>query len=773
MSTSGASPKSERHHRDLAAPLHQLDRWPDLPDFFKFVIDRSLKPDLRPGHLNDPLTAEADLIGTFLLALVVSGAFPRLTVHAELTSLTTSNFPVQRTWFQLDAYKPRCKPSTTGKPETREQKIRFPLPQLCLALLYRLIRFYDVYAATPPSLFLGPTGPHIIDIAKDDNPLFPPHIRKNRKFLVKWLAKSYRDFRASLSSARPLIPVMTQAPKFSFKHLVYACQIWRLQELPPWIVAGLSQRWKSSSSSREDVLRILFGLAIGGRKNSPINKRNRSQEDTDTPIGTPQEVSSNTRGVDYDLFPPPLSQAYVDVTQALGRMHADMSQKQRYAILEKVRCTAAVFATEAAKQPSGLLDNARYLLSWLEWLLSRRSMSPETILTYYKKLQVFIFYQFQATPITAIDDPDEFLEIIEECMHAYDNPESQRNVKKAFRSFLGWAHGKQLAPKIPWNDSSLHVYRDGKERAIVSFEDMDKLLAHITDRVECNDLSVEIGARFRIFCILCFFGGLRRRETVRLTLRDLTVVGPEILLWIRQSKTRHGIRLLPLDALIPEPYLTEIVAFHRAAAEMAGPANDLPLLPDDDGQFCRSSLFSHPIGRLMKKVLGFGSAHTLRHGFATWFLVRTDLLLHGLPENLTTSEFSHVVFGPQAMAQFSFVIFGKPLDALPRGAKALPRPLHILSMLIGHACPEITLSIYAHSLDWVYFLILLRQGDNPTLLGAPSTLGHIQASNLLIQSSENQYKNGFAQTPTLRTIITLQQAQLFKSSGQTASANDF
>lgn len=771
MSTSGASPKSERHHRDLAAPLHQLDLWSALPDFFQFVIDQSLKPDLRPGHLKDPLTAEADLIGTFLLSLVVAGAFPRLTIHAELTSLTTSNFPVQRTWFQLDAYKPRRKPSTTGQPETREQKIRFPLPQLCLTLLYRLIRFYDAYAATLPSPFLGQAGPHIIDLTKDDHPLFPPHIRKNKKFLMKWFAKSYRDFRASLPSATPSLPVLTEAPKFSFTRLIHACQVWRLQELPPWIVAGLSQRWKSSPSERADVVRILFGLDIRDKKSTAGNKRNRSQEGKDTTIGTTQ-VPPTTRGDGYDLFPPPLSQAYADVTQTLGRMHADLSHQKRYDILEKVRRTTAVFETAAAEQPSGLLDNARYLLSWLEWLLSRASMSPETILTYYKKLQVLIFYQFQATPITEIDDPDEFLEIIEECMYAYDNPESQRNVKKAFRSFLGWAHRKQLVPKIPWNDSSLHVYRDAKERAIVSFHDLDKLLAHITKRVECKRLSAKRGARFRIFCILCFFGGLRSREAVRLTVRDLVVMGPEILLWIRQSKTRHGIRLLPLHALIPDPYLTEIVAFHRAAAQGAGPTNDIPLLPGDDGQFCRSSFFGRPIGRFMKKVLGFGSAHTLRHGFATWFLVRTDLLLHGLPEHLTTSEFTHVVFGPQAMAQFSFVIFGKPLDALPHGAKALPRPLHILSTLIGHACPEITLSIYAHSLDWVYFLILLRQGDNPTLLGAPSALGRTQAGNLLIQSSENQHKNGFVDTPTLRTIIKLQQAQLFKSSDHAGSVND-
>lgn len=771
MSTSDASPISERHHRDLAAPLHELDLWSTLPAFFQFAIDQSLEPDIRPGHHKDPLTVEAELIGTFLLSLVVAGAFPRLTVETELTGLTTSNFPVQRTWFQLDAYKPRGKSSTTGQPATREQKVRFPLPQLCLALLYRLILFYDAYAETLASPFHNSKGPHRIDLTQSDHPLFPPHTRKNKTFLMKWLKKAYCNFQASLPSARPSLPALVEVPKFSFTRLVHACQIHCMEQLPPWIVAGLRQRWKSSASKREDVARILYGLEDETSKDRAARKpRDRSQNGT-APTGTSQ-APPTTRGDGYDLFPPPLSQAYADVAQTIRRMHADLSKQERRDILDQVRRTTAMFEAAAAEQPSGLLDNARYLLLWLQWLLGRTSLSPETILTYYKKLQVLIFYQLQDTPITQVDDPDEFVEIIEECMYAYDNPESQRKIKEAFRSFLKWAHRKQLVPKIPWSDSALHVYKDAKERAIVSFRDIDKLLAHITTQVEHNRLSAERGARFRIFCILAFFGGLRSREVVRLTVQDLVVMGPEILLWIRRSKTRHGIRLLPLHALIPDPYLTEVVDFHHAAAQGAGPAHDMPLLPGDDGQFCRSSFFGRPIGRFMKKILGFGSAHTLRHGFATWFLVRTDLLLHGRPEHLTTPEFSHVVFEPHAMAQFSFVIFGKPLEALPHGAKAFPRPVHILSTLMGHACPEITLSIYAHSLDWVYFLILCRQGDNPTLLGAPSRLKPQQAGNLLVQSAENQNKNGFTLAPTLQTIITLQKALLRLSSDHAETLAD-
>ncbi|MBA5864871.1 MAG: tyrosine-type recombinase/integrase [Nitrospira sp. CR1.1] len=757
MTTSESKPR----HRNLAAPLHKHDLWADLPQFVGFVMHRSLSTDLRPGHCVDHCKAETDLAGTLLLLLVLAGAFPRVTVHTELTELTTSNFPICRTWFAIDAYKPRRRPSGTRKPSKRQQKLRFPLPPLCLALLYRLVRFYALHGAADPDRFPGQSGPHVLDLTANDEPLFSSRIRTKKRFFIKWLKSAYRDFQTSpqVDTGHPLGTAHKPPTTLSFEQFMNACQIRRLQDLSPWIVAALSQQWKSCPSEPLDVIRLLLNQNV--QRNSH-RTRDRSLEQNDQHA---REQSPPIPIVKcYVEFPPPLAEAYSQVTEALASMHADMTRDERHAVLSHVQHTRRTFGAVVGLTPNGLLKNAGYLLQWLEWALSGRSLSPETILKHYKKLQVFIFHSLDDVSLTDIDEPDELIDIICDCMDCYDNPGSQAEVRKSFQSFLNWMANEGLIEQIKWNNIALHVYRDAKDRAIVSFEDIDKLLRDIDQSVEGRRFSSEQAARYRIFIILCFFLGLRSREAVRLMLTDFDVTHHGILLWILRSKTRHGIRCLPADLLIPEPYLTELVTFYHRVKEQAGLSQATPLLPDDDGNLCRSSYYGKRIGKRMKKVLDYGSPHDLRHGFATWFLVRSDFLLHGKPCQLSSSEFDHPVFQQPAMTQFSHLLFSRPLSAVSRGEQALARPIALLSRLLGHSCPEITLSIYAHSLDWIYYFALLRQEDNPTLLGTPVRLGPQQAANLLVQSPENQSQNEFSRTPTLRTILMLQQSQLGLSS---------
>ena len=767
------TPKSERRHRDLAAPLHKHDLWSALPQFVQFVIRKSLSSDLRPGYCADPGKAETDLVGTFLLLLVVAGAFPRVTIHNELTELTTSNFPIYRTWFAIDAYKPRRRSSGTRRPSKRQQKLRFPLPPLCLALLYRLVRFYALYGAEDPDQFPGRSGPHGIDLTADDQPLFSPCIRATKRFFVTWLENAYRDFQTSPQSetGHPLGTAHTPPTTPSFEQLMNACQIRRLQDLPPWIVAALSQYWKSCPSEPLDVVRLLLNLNV--QRDRP-RKRDRSLEDDDQPAREQEHPIPTVEC--YAEFPRPLAEAYSQVTGALAGMYADMTRDERQAVLSHIQHTRRTFDAVVGSEPNGLLKNAGYLLQWLEWALSRQSLSPETILKYFKKLQVFIFHSLDEVCLTDIDEPEELIDIICDCMDYYENPGSQAEVRKSFQSFLNWMAKKGLIEPIKWNHPALRVYRDAKDRAIVSFDNIDKLLRDIDQSVQSRRRSrvlSEQAARDRIFIILCFFLGLRSREAVRLMLTDFDVTRHGVLLWIRRSKTRHGIRCLPADLLIPEPYLTELVTFYHRAKERAGSSQTGPLLPDDDGKVCRSAYYGQRIGKRMKKVLTFGSPHALRHGFATWFLVRSDFLLRGQPGQLSSSEFDHPVFRELAMSRLSHLLFSRPLSEVSRGERALARPISLLSKLLGHSCPEITLSIYAHSLDWIYYFALLRQRDNPILLGSPIHLGPQQAGNLLLQSSANQSQNAFSRTPTLRTIITLQQSQLGLSSDHVDALNNF
>lgn len=740
---------SERLRRDLASDfsLPQMELWSDLPTFFCYIVDRSLKKDLRPNDSTDPYADEKEAVAVFLVSLVVAGAFCRKTIHTELARLTTTNVPLNGKWFQIDTYKP----TQTGP--KRHQQLRFPLPPLCQALLLRVALFYELHSQSPRSP-LSQDSTHTIDWKKDNHPLFSARIRNQRQFILKWLKKAYRDFQKEPKPAlHNALQPDHQQKAFSWKLFLSACQARLLETLPPWAVAGLRQRWKSSPSELWDIERNLLGRDmrfVSRTSGKWIEQYASASDDT-------QPLESNT-GEAPLVFPPPLIDAYMRITEAVKSLHADMDDAARHQVQQSIREAKGLLQGAMSQAPGGLFTNAIYLADWLIWLLGRKGLSGATVKTYYQAIQTFIFYVFGNEVLDATTDRDELIDHIAECMYCYDNPNTQTSVREGFRSFFNWLAEANILPKLQWNSEELKVYRDASDRPIFTFKDIDRLLQYVDDQVVTEDLTEDLALRLKVFIILAFFAGLRRREAARLTLQDIDDA-IEFLLWVRRSKSKHGIRVLRLDLLMLDEHLKLLRQQVTACLDRYGSNRSLesiPLLPDETGDFCQPSFYSEKVRDLMHAIFETGSAHLLRHSFATLFLVRSDIAVHGLSNSLPSQEFDHPMFKDPAMTRFDLLLFGQGSPERRPGYRAMARPLWILQSLIGHSCPETTLSYYSHALDLIYFLALHRQGDNPKILGAPCTLDRLQAASLLLQTPENQSKNGFIDNPTLTNVVRLQ-----------------
>lgn len=757
--------------RDLAGNLspEAMRLWPQLLAFSRFLTKRTLHDyNGRQPHAPSPHTPsyrhdddEEDIVGTFLFSLLMAGALYRTSINHDLLNLTTDNVILQGRWFQIDAFKPNkpcaVSPKNTRRPKRRNLQIRFPLPVPTRCLLYRVAMFSKLRVGTQDPDDFIPS--HKFEFLPDQ-PLFSVRIRKKKNFFHDWLTHRFVEFHETRDPSLSFHQGMgncSPAPEHwppSWKEIKNACQANLLSTLPPWVVAGLSRRWMSRPSTIWDIERVLLD------KYHPSVSIPADDKDPAPLEGMSAPLSARPARPTPSRLPDRLKVAYTEVNRLLNATTREPLRATKSTLLKEVNAILATLSPQViAADPSiplddwPLYDNARLLFLWLQSLIaSPRSLN--TVRLYFFNLLLFIYEKFGRTPLSEVKTPATLVHIVAECMQYYDNPESQRNVKKSFQSFFQHATLQGVLPPICWNDQELWVYRDAEDRPVFTYRDIDYLLTHIMSEATSGDYSEVHATRLQSFFILCFYAGLRREEATLLTVADFEE-GPETLLWVRHSKTKAGIRVIPLSLLVPEKERAILHRQYRTARALASgrATSEIPLLPSDEGTFCRPDLFGEWASTLMKRYLGAGSAHDLRHSFATWFLVRWYLTFHPIPNAKLPKAFLPHIFSQHALKPFRQLFLRPSCPGSRKGATAVTRPLFALQTLIGHACPEITLSVYAHSLDWIYYLHLLRSGSpQGRHLDFPSTLTFQQVAPLLLLTPASLYARRKKRQPVPRTL---------------------
>ncbi|MDT8376069.1 MAG: site-specific integrase [Mariprofundaceae bacterium] len=287
---------------------------------------------------------------------------------------------------------------------------------------------------------------------------------------------------------------------------------------------------------------------------------------------------------------------------------------------------------------------------------------------------------------------------------------------KAFHEYL--CREFPEVPRLNWRRGELKVYTEQGGGIFPSLSEFD-LLFNLAGQEKNPAMRRQLQAALT----LAFFGGLRAEEICLLSKMDIDPTTIQVRVW--WSKTRQGRRRLPLMLLTPAKYIKPVWNLqkkcHTSQSLLFGNGDGRQVLPDTLAKRIKKLIIiTLPKDREM-------SIHTLRHGFASWLLIRY-FALH--EQDLLTSthangkpiipDANHEVFSHAEQKKLVRVFNGRSAGEAFEGdpSSFLSKPEHFayISKLIGHATRDTTARTYVHSMEWLayYYLNKLSTHYGPT-----------------------------------------------------------
>jgi integrase len=354
----------------------------------------------------------------------------------------------------------------------------------------------------------------------------------------------------------------------------------------------------------------------------------------------------------------------------------------------------------------------RSLILWLVWELKKvgdkRRFS--TIKSYWSHLPRMFLEEFQhEDPLTI--EGELWLKLaeyfIQENTYAQSTRSKIKQQLKMYHNYLTLKYTDKVKP-INWRHSALYVESDSVQAVFPTFEEFDSLYK------QANLVEDETWRRNLKLCLVfAFYGGLRAEEICLLSNQDLDELNVQVRVW--WSKTKMGRRRLPIFMLTTKKYTKDL-----NLKEVAEQKQNQFLLTDEFGDMISPDALGKRIKGLIEKVFPHErniSLHSLRHGFASWLLIRYFILTE--PEMLNARfengesiipNPKHEVFSKNSNKNFVRVFNGRNDCILyvnnPRSFLAKPEHFSYISRLIGHATRQTTARTYVHSMEWLVYYYL-------------------------------------------------------------------
>lgn len=269
-----------------------------------------------------------------------------------------------------------------------------------------------------------------------------------------------------------------------------------------------------------------------------------------------------------------------------------------------------------------------------------------------------------------------------------------------FRDFLV-AEMLTIPEEVKWNVKSLQKPRVRYAFPLVGFDDFDRALS----ACYADFIPEHISEILRVKMILGFYGGLRSMEATFLELQHL-IPRPEPLLEIRITKTPLGVRNIYLERLVPNKYLQEIMNIFDKRMKSTHGNLKARLLATEEVSGYDSSYLASLAGMALRSAIPEPMCfHHLRHGFASWYLLRWLTAINAI--DLPSSNFSftdHAVFREPLISGLRQLLFG--FQAPKLGQDVTSHAIVALSRLLGHSSPVTSISSYCHTTQIVTYLLM-------------------------------------------------------------------
>ena len=276
-------------------------------------------------------------------------------------------------------------------------------------------------------------------------------------------------------------------------------------------------------------------------------------------------------------------------------------------------------------------ENIIFYIDWLDLLFSQAKLSIKSISNYAKDAEELLFIAPDDKPLRVLNS-DELLPLLQQAFAKYESP----NIMKGLKSFLDFLEtataGSFKSPN--WKSKALRKEELRSQKPLV-FPEQVKLALDNIGQIFFRHLRRYVNSEayvksYRIaahkseiiyhLVMLAYYAGLRIMEFANLLVGNV-IYDDGVVLCVRSTKTKNGVRNIPLSMLLPEWYLEEFLIYWQRRKSSS--KNSARLFPWHNGDPIDQSYLTTEITRLFESVGVPGiTAHILRHSFANWFLLR-------------------------------------------------------------------------------------------------------------------------------------------------------
>jgi integrase len=336
------------------------------------------------------------------------------------------------------------------------------------------------------------------------------------------------------------------------------------------------------------------------------------------------------------------------------------------------------------------LGTVRAILFYTAFRVEQPKTTIETILSEAKWFNEGSAGLFGARSLCALS-AQELTDIVARYMRFTGSPQSQikrRTFLKRFLIFVDRMGKRLFVPgakmALPnWRAPELTINWNRKPRRILTPRHVNEL---ISDETNHDDK-----LRSKLIASLAFYGGMRRGEILALTNRNYKQ-GISIDLELSYSKTRSGIRRLPISVLIPESYFQQI---NGPLREAKSGQRSKPLIKDGVKSMRKLER------RLSKRFAA--SPHTLRHSAASMMVLKLCLaqnLVGGKPVSSGLERFREHLAKTQGeeFSRNSILAFAEGLLG-PGWRQSWRMTIPVVSKILGHLEPTVTVQVYLHVIE--------------------------------------------------------------------------
>jgi len=342
--------------------------------------------------------------------------------------------------------------------------------------------------------------------------------------------------------------------------------------------------------------------------------------------------------------------------------------------------------------------NVKLLLEWVVWLLRSqqyRKTTISTFLTYISVLPCRLLPLLGGESLAHLSS-EEWTDLASCLASDMEYASSSRrqtmtHLRSLYEFMLQTGTG---VPVMAWNNYAFRISKGIPEARVVGPSEIDAVLSSLRP-----DDTVWIAL------VLAFYGGLRCEEICGLKPSDLL---DSYKLQIGWSKRHTSRRSLPIGWLVPEPYWNQLLNVikhkqERGACRMVTETNGEPIKPNTLGKRVARILVNNNVS-----VCGI---HALRHGFASWALIRYFMLID--PDFRSSAMVGDVcgaldpsepIFCDDSLRKLARVFGGAVWENAWLNYKCcpgIPTDITIIAMLLGHTNRFTPIGNYFNSIEWL------------------------------------------------------------------------